>query len=297
MDRRDFLKMMVAGAASMAIGWPETASPEPSAEVVAVRGGTPEVMFRRGIEALGGMTNFVKPGQKVVVKPNIGWDRTPEEGANTNPELVGEIVRQCREAGASKVTVFDHTCNAAVSCYKNSGIAEAARAAGADVVYAERRPEYQEQRAEQAVIMKDALIFRAILEADVVINVPILKNHGGAQMSAAMKNLMGIVWDRFSMHLRGLGQCIADSLLYCRPTLNVVDAYRVMFQNGPRGVSVHDVREMGYQLLSTDIVAVDVLAAKLLRLGVEQLPMIGYAANMGLGVADESRIHITRLQA
>lgn len=297
MKRRDFLK---AGAA-LAVAAPAAAlaadAPAAKSKVVVVRNGEPEALFRKGVDALGGITAFVKPGQKVVVKPNIGWDRAPEFAANTHPGLVGEIVRQCVAAGAARVEVFDHTCSAWSRCYRNSGIAAAVEAAGGKMAEAHDKDDYREVACPKAVNMKTALIHRAILEADVFINVPILKNHGGAKMTACLKNFMGLVWDRQYMHRHNLTQCIADAALYRKPDLNILDAYRVMQTNGPQGVGLSDVRTLRYQILSTDIVAADTLATKLLRFPLETVPHIHRAALLGLGTDEEARMEIVRLEA
>ena len=301
MKRRTFLMsgaalVVTAPAASLAAAEPPAATGAKS-KVVAVRGGEPEALFRKGIAELGGITAFVRPGQKVVVKPNIGWDRAPEYGANTHPGLVAEIVRQCIAAGASQVEVFDHTCNSWERCYRNSGIADAVTQAGGKMVEAHDRDSYREVSRPAAGSMKTALIHRAILDADVFINVPILKHHGGAKVTAALKNFMGLVWDRQYMHAHNLDQCIADAALYRKPDLNVIDAYRIMPTNGPRGVTLNDVRTVKYQILSTDIVAADVLACKLLRTKPEDVRYVALAAKHGLGTADESRIDVVRLEA
>ncbi|MCL1910294.1 MAG: DUF362 domain-containing protein [Kiritimatiellaeota bacterium] len=315
MDRREFLKSAaIAGAAATiklnaraqdaapaedaakAVAADESAAPAPV--VVAVRNGEPAEMFRKGIEELGGMKAFVKPGQKVTVKPNIGWDRTPEQGANTDPTLVAEIVRQAIAAGAASVTVFDRTCNEWTRCYKNSGIEDAAKEAGAQVVPGnDENPWYVDRTCDQAVKMKSAKVHKALLEADVVINVPVLKNHGGAKMTAAMKNWMGVVWDRQFMHRNDLPQCIADSILYRKPDLNVIDAYRVMTANGPRGAVEADVSVRKYQILSRDIVAADTMALKVIGYELSQVPYLKMGEKHGLGSADESKFDIKRIEA
>ena len=316
MDRREFLKSAAIAGAAATIklkaraqdAVPTEAVAEdaaakaatPAPVVVAVRNGEPAAMFRKGIEELGGMKAFVKPGQKVTVKPNIGWDRTPEQGANTDPELVAEIVRQALAAGAASVTVFDRTCNEWTRCYKNSGIEQAAKDAGAQVVPGnDENPWYVERTCDQAVKMKSAKVHKALLEADVVINVPILKNHGGAKMTAAMKNWMGVVWDRQYMHRNDLPQCIADSILYRKPDLNIIDAYRVMISNGPRGAGdgTSDVVVKKYQILSTDIVAADTMALKVIEYKIEQVPYLKMGEKLGLGSTDESTYDIKRVVA
>ena len=171
------------------------------------------------------MGKFIKKGDKVVVKSNIGWDKIPELAANTNPKLVAEIVEQCFKAGAKEVTVFDHTCDDWRKCYKNSGIEAAAKAAGANVVPADQGSYYKPVSLPNGKKLTKTQIHESIVNCDKWINVPVLKNHGGAQLTISMKNYMGIVWDRGFFHANDLQQCIADVCTYeKRPVLNVVDA-------------------------------------------------------------------------
>lgn len=316
MDRREFLKRTAAAAAAAALAGklpgfaragenanagnadavPATAPAEkPDKDTaVVVRNGTPVTMFRQGIEALGGMGAFVKNGAKVVVKPNIGWDRNPAEGANTHPELVAEIVRQALEAGAARVDVFDHTCNEWQACYRNSGIAAAVEAAGGHMLPAHLEEHYAEQARPAAERLKTAKIHKAILDADTFVNVPILKHHGGAKMSAVMKNHMGLIWDRQYMHRNNLPQCIADLWLYRRADLNVLDAHKIMVSNGPRGVSLADVRDMHYQLLGRDPVALDTLATRLMNYQAGDVGYLALGEKLGIGRADAD---VVRLEA
>mgnify|MGYP001667990010 FL=1 len=173
-------------------------------DLVAVMGGEPELMFRKAITEMGGMSKFVKPGNKVVVKPNIGWDKVPELAGNTNPKLVKEIIAQCYKAGAAEVIVFDHTCDDWRKCYKNSGIEDAAKAAKAKVVPANEESYYREVDLPHGKNLRKTKIHNAILDCDVWINVPILKHHGGANLTISMKNHMGIVWDRGAFHKNDL---------------------------------------------------------------------------------------------
>ncbi|MCL2501594.1 MAG: DUF362 domain-containing protein [Bacteroidales bacterium] len=267
MKRRNFLKTAVAGAVAGSVRlqhatlFAKGREQDKPCDLVAVMGGTPVEMYERAIASLGGMAKYVKRGQKVVVKPNIGWDKTPEEAANTNPELVAAIVRDCLKAGASEVTVFDNTCDEWQACYKNSGIEAAVRAAGAKMAFAHEERYYKEVSLPKAVRMKKTKIHEAILDCDVWFNVPILKNHGGAKMTIAMKNYMGIVWDRRFMHANDLQQCIADAASYHKcPALHIVDAYRIMTQNGPKGKSIEDVQMGNALFISPDMVAVDTAA-------------------------------------
>ena len=152
-------------------------------DLVAVRGGEPDVMFDRGIKALGGIGAFVKKGQTVVVKPNIGWDVSPERAGNTHPKLVSRIVKACYEAGAKKVYVFDHTCDDWQRCYTNSGIERAAKDAGATVVAGNSESYYQEVKIPGGTELKEAKEHELLLSSDVFINVPVLKSHSGARLT------------------------------------------------------------------------------------------------------------------
>ena len=306
MDRRDFIVKgigagIVAGS-SIALGkvsplieMPPAATPTPY-DLVAVKGGEPDVMFDRAIESIGGMKQFVSKGQTVVVKPNIGWDVIPEKGANTNPKLVTRIIRRCFDAGAKDVFVFDHTCDNWVKCYRNSGLEEAAKSAGAKIVSGETEGYYQEVVIPRGTLLKKVKVHELILSSDVFINVPVLKVHDGAKVTIAMKNLMGVVWDRRYWHRNGLNQCIADFATYCKPALNVVDAYTVMNSNGPRGVSIDDVTMMKSLLISRDMVTVDAASAKLLGFEPEAVGHIRIAHEMKAGTMDLSRLSINRIK-
>ena len=264
-------------------------------DLVAVRSGEADEMFDVGIKALGGIERFVKKGQSVVVKPNIGWDKRPEEAANTNPKLVKRIVEACYQAGAKKVYVFDRTCDYWENCYKNSGIQEAAESVGGIIVSANEEKDFKAIKINGAKIVPEAKIHYLILESDVFINVPVLKSHGGGRVTSAMKNLMGIVWDRRIWHSKGLHQAIAEFCLYKKPDLNIVDAYRVMTKNGPRGISLSDVSILKNQFLSTDIVAVDVAAIKTFGLDPFSVNYIEYAKELRLGETDLTKLEIARL--
>lgn len=311
MDRRDFLKTVaiagvaatvrLEGAMDVMAQTVEKTENGGGYDLVAVMGGEPDEMFRQAITQMGGMKKFVKSGSKVVVKPNIGWDKTPELAGNTNPKLVTEIIKQCFAAGAKEVVVFDHTCDDWQKCYKNSGIEAAAKAAGAKVLPADQESYYREITLPRARNLKKAKVHHAIMDCDVWINVPILKNHGGAQLTISMKNHMGIVWDRGFFHQHDLQQCIADICTMSKPAvLNVVDAYRIMKTNGPRGRSASDVVLAKGLFLSQDIVAVDTAAAKFFN-QVREMPLdkVGHlskAQALKVGTMDIDKLKVKRIK-
>jgi len=301
LSRRHFIRTAAAATATTAIAWDNplfaaTAEATGPYDLVAVRNGDVKEMFEAGIAALGGMGAFVKKGQRVVVKPNIAWDKPPEIPANTNPELVHAIIRSCYDAGAAKVVVFDHTCHNWKKSYANSGIAKAARDAGAEVVSANDKGFYQEVKIPRAKTLTKAMVHREIFKCDVFINVPILKHHSGAKLSMAMKNLMGIVEDRRFWHKNGLDTCIAEFCLSARiPDLNILDAYRLLRKNGPQGKSPEDGEITKYQILGRNIVSIDAAAAKLFDKEAKTLGYIDQATKLGLGESDLSKLSVKRI--
>lgn len=306
MERRNFIKSLTLGSIVGALGTPSKrlfASPAPAAaDLVAVMGGEPEAMYSRAIAAMGGMRQYVKKGQRVVVKPNIGWDKRPELAANTNPLLVAAIVKDCLAAGASEVGVFDHTCDTWLKCYKNSGIEEAVKAAGGKMLFAHEERYYREVAIPNGKRLKSAKVHEAILDYDVWINVPVLKNHNGAKMSISMKNAMGIVWDRGYWHANDLQQCIADFATFRkRPALHIVDAYRVMTKNGPQGRSVNDVQLAKALFVSVDTVAADTAALKFFnqynpKMTLDEASHIKLGEQMKAGTTGIDRLTIQRIR-
>ncbi len=305
MDRRDFLKKTIGGgvAAGSALAFGSytkllAASPtSPVAyDLVAVKGGEPEVMFDKAIDSLGGMEKFVPRGSKVLVKPNIGWDVAPERGGNTHPKLVARIIERCLNAGAKEVSVFDHTCDQWARCYKNSGIERAVKDAGGKILSGDSEGYYQNVAVPKGKRLTETKVHELLLGSDVFINVPVLKHHSSSMLTIGMKNLMGVVWDRWYWHRNDLHQCIADFSSYRKPDLTVVDAYNVMKRNGPRGVSIDDVVQMKSQIVSTDFVAADAAAAKIFGTDPSDIRHIQLADQMNLGRMDLKSLSINRIK-
>jgi uncharacterized protein (DUF362 family) len=305
MKRRAFLKTSVgagvAAGAALSLGgykklWIPT-SASAKYDMVAIMGGNPDAMFDLGIQELGGMGAFIQKGQKVLIKPNMGWDVIPEMAANTNPLLIKRIIEHCFKAGAKEVYVFDHSIDNWVNCYKNSGIEKIAKSAGAKVVPGNSESYYHQIEIPGGIKLQNAKVHQLLLETDVFINVPVLKNHSSTSMTACLKNTMGLVWDRGYWHSNNLHQCIADFALYERkPALNVIDCFNVMVKHGPQGVSKEDLVSMKTQILTTDWVAGDSAGAKMLGLNPETIDYIPMAHKMGLGNMNLDALNIKRIK-
>jgi uncharacterized protein (DUF362 family) len=309
MDRREFLKKAAAlgatGAAALFLNrhgapgslWAATSSLAGSdtPDIVAVKGGSQSARLDRALQEVGGIGAFVRKGQTVVIKPNIGWSQEPRIGATTNPELVKRLVEQCVQAGAKKVWVFDHSCDNGPASYKASLIESYARDGGATVAPGDSSSSYQEVVVPGAVTLKKMRVHELILEADVFINLPVLKDHSGAGMTCAMKNLMGVAWDRGAFHAHGLDQCIADSCLFRKPALNIVDADKIMLSGGPRGHAGSQYNEQQMLILSADIIAIDAVSARTLGKTPNDFGYIAKGEERGLGTSDLTKLNIHRL--
>lgn len=309
MKRRDFFKSAaVVGIAS--IFKPETLAASKSAstvsvqtttDMVAVMGGEPEIMLIKAMKELGGISKYVKKGHKVVIKPNIGWDKKPEMAANTNPDLVGALTKLCKSAGASEVLVFDHTCQDWQKCYANSGIKNAVEKAGGKMIPGNDESYYKEVEIPLGINLKKTKIHKAILDCDVWFNIPVLKHHGGAKNSISMKNLMGIVWDRKFFHSNDLHQCIADSAtMYKKPALNIVDAYRIMKSNGPQGKSQADAVLLKSLIISPDYVAADTAAMKMFSqvqpTDINDVRYIAMAEKLKVGTQHIEKLNVKKIK-
>lgn len=246
-----------------------------------VDGTSPAALVTQAVEALGGMRRFVSRGDVVVVKPNIGWDRTPMQAANTNPEVVAAVVRLVQEAGARRVVVTDASCNDPGRCFQRSGIWRRAHALGAEVVLpAEHRFRTMRLNGE---VLDEWPVYRTLIEADKVINVPVAKHHNLARYTAAMKNWYGSLGGRRNRLHQNIDTSIADLATFLRPTLTVVDGIRVLLRNGPQGGNVDDTRRMNTVIATIDQVAADAYGCTLIGQRPENLPYLRMGEERRLG--------------
>ena len=248
---------------------------------IAKKAGAPEQLVRDAVQALGGMQRFIARGDLVVIKPNIGWDRTPVHAANTNPRVVAELVRLAYDAGARRVTVTDASCNEPNRCFQRSGIWKAAYDQGADVILpTEHRFRGMRMGGE---VLDEWPVFRPLVEADKVINAPVAKHHNLAKFTAAMKNWYGLLGGRRNRLHQNIDVSIADLATFLQPTLTVIDATRVLLRNGPQGGNIADAKEMNTVIASVDQVAADAYACGLVGVRREELPYLKMGHERGLG--------------
>lgn len=267
------------GPAALAVAhWDRTALGAADLSAVATR------LTEAAIGDLGGMKRFVSKGDVVWIKPNIGWNRRPELAANTNPDVVATLVRLCLDAGAKTVKMGDHPTHPARQAYQNSGIAAAAAAAGAQVVYLdERRFRDMKLNGER---LESWPVYPEIVEADLVINVPIVKHHGLTRVTLAMKNYMGVIGGRRGAWHQSIDECLADITAFMRPRLCVLDAVRVLTAHGPQGGNPDDVKLLGTVAAGTDILALDAYGGTLLGHEPAELSFLREGERRSLGTLD-----------
>jgi uncharacterized protein (DUF362 family) len=300
MKRRTFLKhAALAGAAVALHGGVAPLLREIGAEkdidLAVVKGLSAEKITRTAIDALGGMKRFVGRGDVVVIKPNMAWDRLPEQAANTNPEVVAAVVKMCFEAGAKKVKVFDRSVNDPRRCYVQSGIANAVRKLGADVPYVEDR-KFKDMSIKGNVLGLWPL-YVDIFDADKVINIPIAKHHGLAKLTLSMKNWMGIMGGSRSRIHQRLDDSLVDLAMTVRPALTVLDAVRILTGNGPQGGDLRDVKKIDTVVAGVDQVAIDSYGATLFGMKGSDLGYVVIGNRNGLGKMDLTRLNIKKLTA
>ncbi len=302
-DRREFLGAIAGvGAALFAGGCsgdgdanaqtPAPRSPKFDGATLAVASGKdPAKITRAAVDALGGMGKLVKKGDFVVVKPNIAWNQPPDIAATTNPAVVSEIVRMCKEAGAGRILVIDHAIDKPAEMVLGlTGIMAAGKAAGADVTAAQNESDYRAIEIPKGKAIKTDTCIKDILKADVFINAPIAKVHGATKVTLGMKNLMGCIWDRQAWHANSLDQCIADYATAIRPDLTILDANRILLTGGPKGPG--KTKDVGQVIAGVDPVAIDAYGSTLFGMNPDQIGHIRLAHEHGVGEIDLAKVKI-----
>lgn len=251
--------------------------------------------LQASLDAIGGAGRFVKPGEKVVIKPNVGWDRTPQQAANTNPILVAEMVRQCLAAGAAEVIVTDISCNYTPRCFIRSGIREAVEKAGGKIILPRDEDYLRVDLGGKLLTVWPVL--KHFIETDRLINMPVVKNHSLSVCTIGMKNLYGILGGRRNQLHQEIDQSIVDLAAFCQPTLTVIDATRVMLRGGPTGGSLDNVAVKNSVICATDQVAADARAVEFIGVTADRVGHILLAQKSGLGQIDYKSIRYQEIAA
>jgi len=308
MSRRTFVKRAALAAAASSVILPaaRALAEPPEAEgrkargikgkhdLVVAKGSDPAEITRKAIEAMGGMKRFVKPGAVVLIKPNIGFDRVPEQAGTTNPAVMAALVALCYAAGAKRVNVFDRPCNDRKRCYDRSGIRAACEAKGAKVYFVEGWNAVRAKLPYESP-MAGWPVFRDAVECDALINVPIIKHHDLTELTLSMKNFMGVcLGDRGEIH-GGIGRKLADLTDFLKPELTVIDAWRVLTANGPSGGDLKDVATRKTVIVGTDPVLADAFAAEFAGVKPGDVPYIAEASARKIGSADLKAARIRTL--
>lgn len=296
MDRRTFIKaLMAAGVSNLVVDldrWLMSVEALENTVLAVAENRSPGAAADKAISLLGGFRKFIPKGSRVVVKPNIGWDRVPEQGANTHPEIVKVLVKGCLEAGASEVKIFDRTCNDPRLTYRSSGIMEAVKAIGdkrAEIFIPDRR-KYVQVKIKSGKALDSWSFYEDALKADVFINVPILKHHSLCRLTMGMKNIMGVLGDNRGRIHHNFREKIVDVNTVIKSHLTVLDATRILTGHGPQGGDPKDVRVADTVVAGTDIVAVDAYGAKLFGIEPREIDYLVHAADRGLGRIDLGKV-------
>lgn len=285
MNRRDFLTAALTTAFYFTVRktFPDNLLEE--YDVGVSQGKNYEKAVIEAVKLVGGINKYVSPGDTVVVKPNIAWNSPPELKANTDPIIVRTVVHLCFQALASKVYVFDRTCNNPKLTYVTSGIAEAAKSAGAKVLQVGNISSklYKEISIRDASFLKETSVNKYILESDVLINVPVAKHHSAAGLTIGMKNLMGITGDNRSKWHWNLHEAIAEINTAVKSHLTIVDATNIMIKNGPTGGSTEYLKQLDTVIASSNVVKADAETAELFGIKPLKIGYIARAHEKGIG--------------
>ena len=269
------------------------ALPPGSNQMAIVHGADAALNAQKAVEALGGMGVFVRPGEKVLLKPNVGWNRLPEQAANTNPDVVAAVVRMVKAAGASMVWVADVPVNTADRCFDRSGIKKAAGDTGATLVLPD--PNQFREVEVGGKLLRVADVLYPFVEADKIINLPLVKQHSLSGATLCMKNWYGALGGhRVRLH-QEIHKSIADLAAMVKPTLTILDATRILTGNGPSGGSLDDVKRLDLVAASTNEVALDAWGITLLGVTREVAGFITEAEHSGLGTADYKSLKLVEV--
>jgi len=292
MNRRRFIKDVALGSLLLKINPALLAQDTGRPDLALIQGESPAQITKEAVAALGGIGRFVSKGDVVMIKPNIGWDRTPEMAACTNPEVVKALVELSLSAGAKKVIVMDNSTNQANRAYVRSGIEPAAKQAGAAVLFP--NPQHLKKMNLKGEWLKEWEVFTDFVEADKIINVPIAKTHSLSRLSMGLKNWLGAVGGNRSQLHQKLDQAMLDLAVFFKPTLTVLDAYRILIRNGPQGGRISDTKLLKTVVAGVDFISVDAMGATFFDIKPEELLYLRLAQERGIGKTNLEKLLIEK---
>lgn len=292
MKRREFIKDLAVGSILLKFQPNLFAQNNTSPDLAWIQGESPAQITKEAISTIGGIQRFISKGDVVVVKPNIGWDRVPKQAACTNPEVVKTIIELCIGAGAKEVKVIDNPCNPARRTYARSGIADAAREAGAKVLFP--NPHKLKKMALHGDWLKEWEVYTDFVEADKIINVPIAKTHSLSRLTMGMKNWLGALGGNRNQLHQKLDQAMIDLAGFFKPILSVLDGYRILIRNGPQGGRLSDAKLFKTVVAGIDYVAVDAAGATFFDIQPQALPYLQIAHQKGLGEINLEKLKIEK---
>ncbi len=292
MKRREFIKDLAVGSIILKFQPNLFAQNNASPDLAWIQGESPAQITKEAISALGGIQRFISKGEVVVVKPNIGWDRVPKQAACTNPEVVKTVIELCLGAGAKEVKVIDNPCNPANRTYARSGIADAAKEAGAKVLFP--NPHKLKKMPLNGEWLKEWEVYTDFVEADKIINVPIAKTHSLSRLTMGMKNWLGALGGNRNQLHQKLDQAMIDLAAFFKPCLSVMDGYRILIRNGPQGGRLSDAKLFKTVVAGIDYVAVDAAGATFFDIQPQDLPYLQIAHQKGLGEINLEKLKIEK---
>jgi len=303
-NRRQFISQLTAWSAGLLAAppvfqiFPQSLNAAMAEPLLSLGKGTDyEALLVKVFEPLGGIAPFVKKGARVVIKPNMSWDRKPELAANTHPLLVKAMAKLCLQAGASKVMIFDRTCQDMRLCYASCGTPVAIESLNDPRVtctFVDDR-KFVPVKIQKGRGITEWEFYKDAISADCYINMPIAKDHKLARLTLGLKNVMGVIGGKRGTLHQGLTQKVVDLNTVLRPTLTIVDATRILLRNGPSGGKLDDVKELHTLFASTDTVAADAYATTLFGMKPDELETTKAAFEMGLGQMDLNKVKIVKV--
>lgn len=292
MKRRDFIKKVAVGSLFLKFQPALFSQKKSFPDLSWIQGESPSSLTKEAISSLGGIERFIAKGDLVMVKPNIGWDRTPKQAACTNPQVIKTVVELCLNAGAKEVKVMDNPCNQARRTYVRSGVADAAKEAGAKVLFPSvHRLKKMDLNGEW---LKEWEVYTDFVEADKIINVPIAKTHSLSKLSLGVKNWLGALGGNRNQLHQKLDQAMIDLAAFFKPCLTIMDGWRILIRNGPQGGRLSDTKLYKTVVAGVDYIAVDSAAASFFDMTPQDLPYLLIAHQKGFGEPNLEKLIIEK---